>query len=832
MCLVDEEFDDTLIAEATIEDLTSLGLKLGSAKKFMNAKEEIKAGKVYVCFKCNNSFQCLENLMGHLKTSHTMGPKEKYKCVRCSSVYSKNSFYNHMKGFFKWHRAENIEDIEVQQSSLYDNLLNVLECENQINNNYLQLKIIKFVCSLLSSGKIPISVYEKLIKELKSLFSVILDNFFNVVQETVIDNGSVSSIKSQIMEINDVFNSVNTKYKLDKTLKELNLLSLPVEIVLDTDLVSRNKGETSKQVYKKCSMFYSPITNTLKRILNDGNLERFYPKTSKKDGVFQHFGDGNYCKRVCGGKNKSKIFINIYYDDIEVTNPLGTKTGTHKLAQFYFSFLDSPSNTGSSPQNMFFLASVKTEDLKLCGSNIVMEPIVKELKVLGDHGLKINGEICYIMLGQIVGDNLWIHTLLGFSEGFTANFPCRRCEMHRENCRVLSKENISILRTKDSFNRAIKANDFPSTGIKFSSILNQLSYFHIVDNVSFDIMHDLLGGVIPDFLRLMLNDFISSGLFTLNQLNYRLESFNYGPHYRNSKPTFFKAGFLKGDTLSNQYSSQVSCLLICLPIIIGDLVLNDNETWELFILLRGIYNLIMTEKITEGQLLELQKDISEYLRRYRVVFNKDLKPKHHHLLHYCSSISAIGPLKQFWSMPYEARHKFFKTVVHSSGNFKNVPKTVSYRYQLSLAYRLLSCDGNIFDDEVQIDECELVNCGDTKYSNLLQRFYNASLTDSLESMNKICVNNNEYKLGTIVALNSSSGYFFGKIIKIFRSKDICFVIRRLSSCYSDHFIAYHIEESNEIECIALQDLAFYLPLFKMITFGKDQNDYISLPCKL
>lgn len=123
-----------------------------------------------------------------------------------------------------------------------------------------------------------------------------------------------------------------------------------------------------------------------------------------------------------------------------MANPLGSKAGKHKLSNFYFSILDTPRHTQSTTNNIILLASLKTEDFKSSGANTISKVIVNELQLLWSDGIdflirnqKINVKVC---LAQICGDNLGLHGLLDFAEGFTANFPCRYCKMHRNFCQT------------------------------------------------------------------------------------------------------------------------------------------------------------------------------------------------------------------------------------------------------------------------------------------------------------------------------------------------------------------------------------------------------------
>lgn len=160
------------------------------------------------------------------------------------------------------------------------------------------------------------------------------------------------------------------------------------------------------------------------------------------------------------------MFLNLYYDDAEVANPLGSKSGKHKLANFYFSILNLPQHYNSKLENIILVASLKTEDLKLCSPNAVIRIIVNELLQLWKEGVAIhhNGEQINIkiVLAQLSGDNLGLHTILGFSEGFNANYPCRRCKMQKRECQTQEKVQ---LRSEVNYQQDVEINNLRETGI-------------------------------------------------------------------------------------------------------------------------------------------------------------------------------------------------------------------------------------------------------------------------------------------------------------------------------------------------------------------------------
>jgi len=110
-------------------------------------------------------------------------------------------------------------------------------------------------------------------------------------------------------------------------------------------------------------------------------------------------------------------------------------------------------------------------------------------------------------------------------------------------------------------------------GIERSCSLNTLLYFHVVENVSVDCMHDISVGVAPYEVKLILSSFIfDKKYFSLELLNARLASFDYGFCDRRNKPTALKDADIRDQQKNtlNQKASQIMCLIKILPFVIGD----------------------------------------------------------------------------------------------------------------------------------------------------------------------------------------------------------------------------------------------------------------------
>lgn len=78
-------------------------------------------------------------------------------------------------------------------------------------------------------------------------------------------------------------------------------------------------------------------------------------------------------------------------------------------------------------------------------------------------------------------------------------------------------------------------------GVKRASILNQSRYFHVVDGLDLDVMHDQLEGVLPFEIKLLLKKFVrEQDFFTLDTLNERITKFDYGLPDLSNKPSPIK----------------------------------------------------------------------------------------------------------------------------------------------------------------------------------------------------------------------------------------------------------------------------------------------------
>ena len=72
----------------------------------------------------------------------------------------------------------------------------------------------------------------------------------------------------------------------------------------------------------------------------------------------------------------------------------------------------------------------------------------------------------------------------------------------------MCRENENALRTKKNYEKdsgIIKQSD---TGIKEPCIFHEVKGFHITENITVDVMHDVLEGICKCVLRLIINHYV------------------------------------------------------------------------------------------------------------------------------------------------------------------------------------------------------------------------------------------------------------------------------------------------------------------------------------
>ncbi|XP_044726999.1 uncharacterized protein LOC123290764 [Chrysoperla carnea] len=358
------------------------------------------------------------------------------------------------------------------------------------------------------------------------------------------------------------------------------------------------------------------------------------------------------------------IRLQLYYDELEIVNPLGSKTGVHKLGAFYYIVQNLPPHMNSELNSIHVLLLCSDADVKKYGFTQILEPFLYELKKLeSDEGIPIETEqgifVLRASIAAFCGDGLAVHDVFNLL-GPSANRMCMysRDDLHagslnsgQERDENLFQEHVNLLR-RTNYSPESKSN----TGVR---------------NKIFDPMHDLLCGICPMILKLVLKQYvIVQRLFSVNYFNDKISAFQWGYCEMVNKPSanFTNVMLRKKEHTLSQKAMQIWCLIRAFPFLVSGKIADDDEYLELIRNLLQIMEIVFALKLMSSQMPYLDALIRQFRMKFRRLFPEVDQINITQNLFY--------GLVLYWCMRFEAKHRNIKLRAQCVCSYKNPSKTL------------------------------------------------------------------------------------------------------------------------------------------------------------
>lgn len=668
---------------------------------------------------------------------------------------------------------------------------------------------------------ISLNLTEKNYEKVMNLFIGMMEYSKQICSKLVLSKCKASENAIENIELgsNHILNDlkkIDTAGKLKKVIEKNPRFVAPIEksiglkwknpkISTQTNIPDHGLTQSTFQ--------YVPITNTIKMLFSNQAFVEQYIKYNRHEK--HKCVPGIYKDICCGSVQQSKdIFedpmtlqLQIGTDDFEVCCPLKSKATKHKVNATYVQIKNMPVEYRSKLDQIFLVA--------LCGSanfksqeynyNHIAELIVDDIHKLETEGLKIGEETIKAALVNIACDNLGANSVAGFVECFVANFFCRFCECSKSECQTMVTENKRKLRTKPTYaihvNKAEEMMEKPdytlTKGVKRKCKFNDLDNFHVLDNMAVDVMHDINEGVIAYCIQEFLNLIVNKKIITLSEIQQRVRDFNYGSTYKYNKPSLIN---LEKHNL-NQNAAQLYCLMIHLPFILLDMKEKLIPYWQPVETLLQCMQIIYSSVITDRDIKLLEKYIKQHLTAFMKVFNRNLSPKHHFLIHYPGYIRKMGPLIHLWTMRLEAKHKTLTEIAKRKMNFINITKTLATEHQRRI------CKSFVQSTTIRTS----INFGNFKKTMQFKKFESVIHRDVGPNMNDIRVHKFaafdtiEYREGCLLIENDR----IYEILHILSINSKVYFICQLfkTSIYNQFCNSIEIDKNNDsIICLCFDSL--------------------------
>ena len=725
-------------------------------------------------------------------------------------------------------------------------------CSEDFSVDLLKQIAIGMIMKLKSTASVPYSAVKNVIRSTKVMFQDTLtslkDKMLQVMAAHDVDAMSpdVKNLCSEFSSYENPYLGIETpNQQMDYMLDKLMLVP-PVEIALGSrlDEVYDNVVEDMVSKHVTETFQYVPVIEVLKLILKPGVERAINKETKSTAGYLKSYRDGQQYQQHGIFKNyPNALRLQLFYDDVEVVNPLGSKAGIHKLGLFYYTIQNLPFHATSSMNSVFLLAACCTSDIKRYGFKPILDPFIKEVKQLeSDSGVLLQWNdrqsVVHGTLVSFSADSLAAHELLGFLSP-SATMLCRLCKATRESIQVHFEEDDFEMRGIDDHDDSVSAatcrsHGDPLTGVRTSCHLDQLQNFHCVKNFNLDIMHDMLEGVCPYEAKLLLFQFIFiDKFFTLTELNQRIKSFHYSLDDRKNKPTTLQYERLRrpSDHKLGQKAAQMWCLIRMLPFLIGDFIPEGNTHYNLLLLLLRCMDIIYAPLVTLSQTVYLKHLIAEHHTHFKELFpDKQMINKHHHMVHYPTCIRMSGPLVTMQCMKYEMKHGFSKRVASVNCNFRNICKSVACKHQI------LQCTSWSIDNQRMCPECSggtTMAVHTLEEAEIVEEVLQVDGNVDVFVTSEVTVLGTCYKTKQFVASGIENDEAqFHQILNIIMHgdsiDDVYFVAKKYKTIgYNEHFHSYEVQAADGQDIIRQQDLIDHRPLTRLLSYRANSPIFLS-----
>lgn len=337
---------------------------------------------------CRRRFAHFYTLRKHIKENHLI-QRNRNELAPANVINALYEIYN-----------EEIENVEIDH---------VNENEDPVDDDYnedgndiafeLRTFVMRMIAKFQCKGSMTGSTVTQIVDECEELFlnmrNLLRQKVTNIFRDRdMLNDNSVKEVL-QVFDFDNPFCELRTLDQQIAALKTHTAYIEPVEIPLGyriDNVLDRDSGTyIPKMIMETCQ--YVPIIDSLKLILSNKDVRQtiMSERKSPDDNTLLSFLDGQHFKiHPFFMRHKHAIRIQLYYDELEIVNPLGSKTGFHKLGSFYYTIQNFPPHINSELSSIHVLLLCCDSDVKKYGFKKILTPFLQDLsKLESDEGIPI-----------------------------------------------------------------------------------------------------------------------------------------------------------------------------------------------------------------------------------------------------------------------------------------------------------------------------------------------------------------------------------------------------------------------------------------------------------
>jgi len=723
---------------------------------------------------------CFDNFCDHLFKRHCNAATTVIHCSVCGASFNKKvSFRSH---YYRKH-FHDLGGQHIGNESVTADSRDVDEMETEVDNNTIDCSESTFLLKLKAGHRLSQNAVADVMCATKELFK----SKMRQLQCELQINGVSAVDNTSGVHTDNMFSGLETEHLQVKAFEQQLGYIKPLKVRLGS--FRQNCRIGCKYVVKNQPIYgYTvPFMKQLVQLLSMPEVHQhihYFCSNSRADGSEMsavHEGRA-FESNEFFQTHPNALRFGLYTDDFEIVNPIGSHRRKHKITAVYWTLLNIPVEHRSKVRVIQLCALAKSRFLKQFGLHRLLQDLCDSLQALF-HGIDLDvprygsvtyfGKLCYVL-----ADTLAAHSVGGFKEGVGgANKPCRTCEITKsamadvhfaDECQLRDekehRDRVEMLTTL-----SVQAKQFWSKewGITGGSVLSAIPDFPVTKALLHDPMHDILEGVARYEVRALLHVFIGSRkLFTIADLNSRIQNFEYDYNERKDRPQLLEKQSLEPGSTLGQSAASMKNLIILLPCLIGDLVPLDDSYWMNFLRLLQILLLSLSPVVTESTVQTLEMLIAvhnaEFFRLYE---NESFRPKLHYLIHYPDQMLNFGALRNHWCIRMESKNGFFKQ--KRWYNFRNLPLSLATYHQQWMCLQMLGSNGNpseiyLYEGDQVKEGCLINSC---TVASLFEQFGQCTALQT----EQVIIHGHCYCIGAVLLLHFTDEPVFAEIVAIFNA---------------------------------------------------------------
>lgn len=258
--------------------------------------------------------------------------------------------------------------------------------------HFIEHKLAAVLLKLENIFHVPSAAVSELLEELHYLLSTAsLCNARSVIDEIMIrhhlqiDQSVTEELASAVCVNNPVCDAIGKGSPLRTSFKRKSYYRQNFKVVEPVEYFLDDK--------RKRTMQYVPVLKLLQLLLSNKNiLDTLDTPTLSEVGqeTYASYRDGMHFKNndflSC---DELRILLNLYVDDFEICNPLGTSRKKHKICAVYWNLGNLPPGESSSLSSIYLALLCRSDDVKNYGYEKILEPLLEDLSTLESQGIFI-----------------------------------------------------------------------------------------------------------------------------------------------------------------------------------------------------------------------------------------------------------------------------------------------------------------------------------------------------------------------------------------------------------------------------------------------------------